>query len=121
MMLEGVPNAALAIGYTNASWTLKAELTCLYVTRLLNHLHESGLRQVTPVSNGSVEADGRVMGLNSVNRATHLLPKQGKTFPWQVKQSYVADYRAMRLKGIHDEYMQFSNPVREPAAAGPQK
>lgn len=123
MMLEGVPNAALAIGYSNASWTLKAELTSRYVTRLLNHLHRSGLRQATAISGGDVEAGGMVFGLNSgyLNRATHLLPKQGTSFPWQVKQSYVADYRAMRLKGIDDEYMQFSNPVRELAAAGPHE
>ena len=48
MMLEGVPNLALAIGYTNASWTLKCDLTCEYVTRMLNHMHDTGLRQATP-------------------------------------------------------------------------
>ena len=50
MMLEGVPNLALAIGYTNASWTLRCDLTCRYVTRLLNRLRASGLRQCTPVN-----------------------------------------------------------------------
>ncbi len=48
MMLEDVPNLALAIGYTNASWTLKAELTCQYVCRILNHLRDTGMRQATP-------------------------------------------------------------------------
>ncbi len=123
MMLEGVPNAALAIGYSNASWTLKAELSSFYVTRLLNHLHTSGLRQAMPISGGQVDQAGSVFGLDSgyLNRATHLLPKQGAVFPWQIKHSYLADYRAMRLQGVHDEYMQFSNPVREPAASGSQK
>jgi cation diffusion facilitator CzcD-associated flavoprotein CzcO len=119
-MLEGVPNSAVAIGYTNASWTLKCDLTAGFVTKLLNHLHTTGLRQVTPVANGSVEEAGTVLGLDSgyVQRAAHLLPRQGATYPWQVKQSYLADYRAMRLGSIHDEYLQFSNPVREPAAVG---
>jgi cation diffusion facilitator CzcD-associated flavoprotein CzcO len=117
MMLEGVPNAAIVIGYTNASWTLKADLTSRYATKLLNHLHATGLRQAMPVSDGSIEEDGTVFGLNSgyVQRSTHLLPKQGASFPWQVKHSYVADYRAMRLKGIEDGFMQFSNPIKETA------
>src|SRR5207302_1736742 len=50
MMLEGVPNLALAIGYTNASWTLKCDLTCDYVCRLLNHMRAAGQRQCTPVN-----------------------------------------------------------------------
>ena len=62
MMLEGVPNFAMAVGYTNASWTLKCDLTCHYVTRLLNHLRDSRLRQCTPVNDDpSVEA-GRCWG-----------------------------------------------------------
>jgi cation diffusion facilitator CzcD-associated flavoprotein CzcO len=119
MMLEGVPNAALAIGYANASWTLKAELTCEYVCRLLNHLRDTGLRQCTPVSGGDVETGGILFGLESgyLQRARHLLPKQGTAFPWQVHQSYLRDYRAMRLRGVEDEFMQFSNPVPAPAAA----
>ena len=108
MMLEGVPNIALAIGYTNASWTLKCDLTCGYVTKLLNHMRDTGLRQCTPVANGS---DRRRPGTRlrpavaaTCSGAAHLLPKQGAAFPWQVKQSYLADYRAMRLKRIDDEY-----------------
>jgi cation diffusion facilitator CzcD-associated flavoprotein CzcO len=118
MMLEGVPNAAICIGYTNDSWTLKADLTAEYVTKLLNHLHATGLRQAMPVSDGHVEEAGTVFGLDSgyIQRASHLLPRQGAAFPWQVKHSYVADYRAMKLKGIEDDVMQFSNPA--PATVG---
>ena len=118
MMLEGVPNFALAIGYTNASWTLKCDLTCGYVARLLNHLHDAGLQQCTPRASGQEEADGTVFGLASgyVQRSAHLLPKQGSGFPWRVSQSYISDYRAMRLKGIDDGAMQFTNPVRDHAA-----
>jgi monooxygenase len=119
MMLEGVPNLALAIGYTNASWTLKCDLTCDYVTRLLNHMHETGMRQCTPVnSDASVTAEP-LLGLTSgyVQRSAHKFPKQGSKFPWQVHQSYLADYRALKLSGIDDGAMVFSNPERELVSA----
>ena len=104
MMLEGVPNLAMAVGYTNASWTLKCDLTCRYVTRLLNHLRDSRLRQCTPVNDDpSVEARP-LLGLTSgyVQRSQDRFPKQGSRFPWQVYQSYLRDYRALRLRGIQD-------------------
>jgi len=120
MMLEGVPNAALAIGYTNASWTLKAELTCDYVTRLLNHMRATGLRQCTPVnSDASVSAEP-LLGLSSgyVTRTVDRFPKQGNRFPWQVHQSYLKDYRALKRSGLEDAAMVFSNPsTKEPVSA----
>jgi monooxygenase len=119
MMVEGVPNFAMAIGYTNASWTLKCDLTCQYVTRLLNHLHETGQRQCTAVNNDGATAVGPMLGLSSgyVTRAADRMPKQGSKFPWQVHQSYLRDYRALRMTGIEDDCMEFSNPVPEPALA----
>ena len=110
MMLDGVPNLAFAIGYTNASWTLKCDLTCDYVTRMLNHMHHQGLRQAMPDASHAEDSDATVFGLNSgyINRAADRLPRQGVSFPWQVKQSYVADYRAMKLKSIEDEEMVFA-------------
>jgi cation diffusion facilitator CzcD-associated flavoprotein CzcO len=115
MMLEGVPNLAMAIGYTNASWTLKAELTFDAVARLLNHLRERGLRQATPVDveAGAAQRTGdSVLPLQSgyIQRAAGLLPRQGDRFPWQVHQSYLADWRAMKRKPIDDGVMRFSNP-----------
>lgn len=113
MMLEGLPNFALAVGYTNASWTLKCDLTCDYVTRLLNHLRERGLRQCTPRNSDESVSAEPLLGLSSgyIQRAADRFPKQGSKFPWRVKQSYVADYRALKLRGITDEAMMFSNPV----------
>ena len=120
MMLEGVPNIALAIGYTNASWTLKCDLTCDYVTRLLNHLHESGLRQCTPENHDATVSPAPLLGLNSgyIQRAEDRFPKQGTRFPWQVHQSFLRDYRAMKLKPIEDDAMVFSNPAPAAPAAG---
>jgi len=113
MMLEGVPNFALAVGYTNASWTLKCDLTCDYVTRLLNHMRETGLRQATPVNRDAEVIPSPLLGLNSgyVTRSADKFPKQGSKFPWQVHQSYLKDYRALKMSGIEDEAMVFSNPA----------
>ena len=113
MMLQDVPNFALALGYTNASWTLKAELTCDYVCRLVNHLHETGNRQCTPRATGADVSDDPVFNLSSgyVTRNLDKLPKQGKSFPWQTHHSYLADYRAMKRKPIVDGAMVFSNPA----------
>jgi cation diffusion facilitator CzcD-associated flavoprotein CzcO len=117
MMLEGVPNLALAVGYTNASWTLKCDLTCDYVTRLLNHMHENDVQQCTPVNHDASVSAQPLLGLTSgyVTRAADRFPKQGSKFPWQVHQSYLRDYRSLKMSGIEDDAMVFSNPVREPA------
>jgi monooxygenase len=112
MMLEGVPNLAIAVGYTNASWTLKCDLTCDYVTRLLNHMHETGDRQCTPVNSDPDVAPAPLLGLSSgyVQRAIHIMPKQGNRFPWQVHQSYLKDYRALKMSKVEDDAMVFSRP-----------
>ncbi|HUC37936.1 MAG TPA: NAD(P)/FAD-dependent oxidoreductase [Acidimicrobiales bacterium] len=113
MMLQGVPNFAIAVGYTNASWTLKCDLTCDYVSRLLNHMRDRGFRQCTPENADPTVSTTPLLGLSSgyIARSAHLFPKQGSKYPWQVHQSYLRDYRAMRLRGIEDPAMVFSNPV----------
>ena len=120
MMLEGVPNLALAIGYTNASWTLKCDLTCDYVCRLLNHMRAAGLRQCMPVNDDVSVSPQPLLGLSSgyIQRSAHLFPKQGSKSPWRVHQSYLRDYRALKTSGILDDAMVFSNPsVASPVAA----
>ena len=121
MMLEGVPNLAMAVGYTNASWTLKCELTCRYVTRLLDHMRERGVRQCTPVNDDPTVTPRPLLSLTSgyVRRSQDRFPKQGSTFPWQVHQSYLRDYRALRLGAVEDGVMRFSNPAPDatPVAA----
>ena len=114
MMLEGVPNLALAIGYTNASWTLKAELTCDYVARLLNRMRDTGNRVCTPVNADAAVSPAPLLGLDSgyVQRSAHLFPKQGTRLPWQVHQSYLRDYRTLKMSDVQDEAMQFTDPRR---------
>lgn len=122
MMLEGVPNMALAVGYTNASWTLKCDLTCSYVTRLLNHMRSSGLRQCTARNDDASVTAAPLLGLSSgyITRAADRFPRQGSKFPWQVHQSYLRDHRALKRQGIHDEAMVFSNPAAAPGDASPR-
>jgi monooxygenase len=113
MMLEAVPNLALAVGYTNASWTLKCDLTCHYVCRLLNHMRTTGLRQCAPINTDTDVVARPLLGLSSgyIQRSADRFPKQGSKFPWQVHQSYLRDYRALMMRGITDDAMVFSNPV----------
>jgi len=122
MMLEGVPNLALAIGYTNASWTLKCDLTCDYVVRMLNHMHDRGLRQATPVNEDESVSPAPLLGLSSgyVQRSADRFPKQGSRFPWQVHQSYLRDYRALKMSDVEDEAMVFSNPEPWPELEVPE-
>ena len=114
MMLEGVPNFAIAVGYTNASWTLKCELTCDYVTRLLNHMRSGGWSTCTPVNHDANVSAEPLLGLTSgyVQRAIDRFPKQGSKPPWRVHQSYLRDYREMKMASVEDDAMVFSRAPR---------
>jgi len=105
LMLEGVPNMAMAVGYTNASWTLKSDLTCDYVARLLNHMRRTGAAKCVPVNRDASMASMPLFGLSSgyITRAQERFPRQGSRFPWQMHQDYVADYRIMRRGGVTDD------------------
>ena len=111
MMLSGVPNFAIALGYTNASWTLKCDLVCMYVCRLLNHMHERGLRQVTPRA-GELSDDETepFIDLKSgyVLRAIDQFPRQGKRSPWRLHQNYTRDTALLRFGPVEDDALEFS-------------
>ncbi len=121
MMLDGVPNLAVAIGYTNASWTLKCDLICDQVCRLLTHQRATGLHQCTPVAEGCSGPTEPLLGLTSgyVQRAAGRFPKQGARFPWRVHQSYLRDYLALKLHGIAGPDLRFSNPADQPPGEPP--
>ena len=109
MMLSGVPNFAFAIGYPNASWTLKCELAAKYMCRLLNHMDRRGHTVATPtLDDDSVEALP-FMDFTSgyIQRAQHLLPKQGSKRPWRLHQNYPRDIVTLRT-GSLDEAMEFA-------------
>jgi monooxygenase len=124
MMLSGVPNFAMTIGYTNASWTLKADLTADYVCRLLNHMAGHGYRQCMPASDPQGVIRRPLIDLASgyVQRSINELPAQGSERPWEVRQNYPLDMLDFRRADLDDGVMQFSAgrpaPRRpEPAAA----
>ncbi|WP_374456909.1 flavin-containing monooxygenase [Nocardioides sp.] len=108
MMLSGVPNFAFTIGYTNASWTLKADLVAEYVVRLLRHLRETGARTVVPVRDPAVgEVPLMDFDAGYVQRVIHTLPRQGDVAPWQLKQNYLHDSRTLRRARIDDGVLSF--------------
>jgi monooxygenase len=110
MMLSDVPNLAYTIGYTNASWTLKADLTCEYVCRLLNHMAANNLRQCTPRRNDPSVAEASWIDFTSgyVQRSLDRFPKQGNKQPWRLHQNYALDLLTLRYGRLDDGAMVFS-------------
>ncbi|MBW4330538.1 NAD(P)/FAD-dependent oxidoreductase [Stakelama sp. CBK3Z-3] len=112
MMFSDIPNLALSFGYTNASWTLKAELTAIYVCRLLDTMAARAMRQCTPRVAGEVtELPFLDFTSGYVRRAQDKFPRRGATGPWRVNQNYLKDMLALRY-GPVDDQMVFSNPGR---------
>ncbi len=108
-MLSGVPNMAMALGYTNASWTLKADLVCEFVCRLLRHMDRHGYRTCTPRVGHDVEREP-LMPLRSgyVQRALAEMPGQGSKAPWKLRQNYLLDMLALRYGDVSDSALEFS-------------
>jgi monooxygenase len=109
MMFSGVPNFAAAFGYTNASWTLKCDLTCEYVCRLLRYMDRHGYRRCMPQRDASVaEAPWLDFTSGYVQRALDQLPRQGAKKPWKLYQNYARDLMSLRFGTVNDGTMQFS-------------
>jgi len=111
MMFSSVPNFASVFGYTNASWTLKADLTCAYVCRLLNYMDSKGFRQCTPRNRDPSISEQPFIDFSSgyVQRSIAQLPKQGQRAPWRLYQNYVLDVLTLRFGKVTDDAMEFSN------------
>ena len=109
LMLSDVPNFAFTIGYTNASWTLKADLVAEYVCRLLDHMDRHGHRQVTPVVGDDVERQPFLdFSAGYVLRALDRVPQQGDKEPWRLRQNYLYDVRTIRRGAIDDGALEFA-------------
>ncbi|WP_213959504.1 NAD(P)/FAD-dependent oxidoreductase [Variovorax sp. dw_954] len=110
LMYTGVPNLANTFGYTNASWTLKADLTAQYVCRLLNHMRKTGARQCLVPELGPDTPLQPWVDFSSgyFQRAADQLPKQGTTRPWKLNQNYLTDMVAMRFGKVADGVLKFS-------------
>jgi cation diffusion facilitator CzcD-associated flavoprotein CzcO len=109
MMLSGLPNLAMAMGYTNASWTLKCELIARQVCRILNHMRARGLDVVMPVLDMDAGETRPALDLSSgyIQRATGALPRQGSRKPWRIYQNYLLDLLALRLAPLRDGALRF--------------
>lgn len=117
MMYSDVPNMAAAFGYTNASWTLKSDLTCEYVCRLLNRMDGKGWRQCMPRRDPCVGEQPWVdFSSGYIRRAAGRLPKQGTRMPWKLHQNYARDLVALRFGRLEDGTMEFSSPSPKPLA-----
>ena len=108
LMLSGVPNFVFTVGYTNASWTLKADLVAEFTCRLLAYLSAHGYRSVVPVRDPSV-GELPFMDFTSgyVLRALDQLPRQGDREPWRLRQSYLHDRRTLRHASLDDGVLRF--------------
>ena len=121
MMFSDIPNLAFAVGYTNASWTLKCDLAAGYVCRLINHMDQHGYSVCTPRINDPNIEEEPVIDFNSgyVLRALDSLPRQGSKTPWRLHQNYVRDLSLMRYGRVEDGTMEFKTaPVALGAEAG---
>ncbi|MDI1363797.1 MAG: NAD(P)/FAD-dependent oxidoreductase [bacterium] len=119
MMFSDVPNLASAFGYTNASWTLKADLTSEYVCKLLNHMDRQGLAYCVPrLDAAGMEVEPWLdFSSGYVQRAMEKFPKQGKTKPWKAYQNYALDLMALKMGKVDDGAMTFSQKKKAKEAA----
>lgn len=117
MMLSDVPNFVLAAGYTNASWTLKCDLTSEYVCRLLNHLDNNNFDYCVARNNDPNLERVAFLDLASgyVDRSIDQFPKQGRTAPWRLQQNYLLDILSLRFGSMKGEAMEYGT-----ATAGPE-
>lgn len=108
MMLNNVPNFMYAFGYTNASWTLKVDLTANFFCKILNYLDKNKLEVFVPKAQ-EIPTDDSYLLLSSgyIQRAVDILPKQGKSLPWRVYQNYFVDKLIMKYGKLNDGVLKF--------------
>ena len=111
MMLSEVPNFVISFGYVNASWTLRADLTCEYVCRLIKLMDKKGVTCCKPIDDKTAHGDDKLIDFTSgyFQRGLHLMPKQGKKAPWKNYQNYLKDIFAVRIFSIKDSNLNFYN------------
>ena len=109
MMLSGVPNFAYSFGYVNASWTLRADLTCEYVCRLINLMDKKDVECCMPIDDETAYGDDDLIDFTSgyFQRGLHFMPKQGNKAPWKSYQNYIKDIFAVRLFSIKNSNLNF--------------
>jgi len=109
VMLEDLPNLAFTFGYTNASWTLKSDITSEWICRVLNHMKQTGADYVVPVNEDPTVHHEQFLDFQSgyIQRGLHVFPKMGNKQPWKLKQLYPYDLLMLRHAKLEDGVLQF--------------
>jgi cation diffusion facilitator CzcD-associated flavoprotein CzcO len=109
LMLSELPNFFIFAGYTNASWTLKSDLTSEYISRVLKYIDKNKYQTIkaSVIENNLGELPLINLDSGYIHRAKDILPKQGTQFPWRLYQNYILDYKVLRLNSIKDKRLQF--------------
>jgi monooxygenase len=120
-MLSGVPNFAFAVGYINASWTLKVDLVCEWLCRVLAHMDATGAACAVPVPADPGMPTRPLLDISSgyVQRALHAFPRQGDQPPWRVAMSYAEDVAVLRDAPVADGVLRFGASNSDAPAAAP--
>ncbi|HLR17093.1 MAG TPA: NAD(P)/FAD-dependent oxidoreductase [Alcanivoracaceae bacterium] len=115
LMFSNLPNVAMIFGYTNSSWTLKADIGAEYICRILTNMERRGMRQVMPVLKDTNIKTRPFLDFSAgyVQRALDAFPKQGTKAPWKVKQNYLFDFIMLKLSKLDDGILQFSHPIKK--------
>ena len=110
LMFSGIPNFAITFGYTNASWTLKADLVSEFVCRVLNYMDANGFDTVAPQHPGAAVDEQPFMDFSPgyCQLSMHLLPKSGSKAPLRLKQNYLLDLRLIRQGRVDEESLHFT-------------
>ncbi|HDZ36874.1 MAG TPA: NAD(P)/FAD-dependent oxidoreductase [Marinobacter sp.] len=123
VMVEGLPNAGMIFGYTNISWTLKADIASEYLCRLINHMDRRGLRVAVARDAGNSLGEETVLGsldAGYIRRAQDRLPRQGTHGPWKSSQNYLKDVKILRFDPIEDGYVEFDGKKTVARGSGPR-
>ncbi|WP_432788542.1 hypothetical protein [Polaribacter marinivivus] len=108
-MLSELPNFFVFAGYTNASWTLKSDLTSEYISRVLKFMEKNKLKSIKAKVVEENLGELPLINLDSgyIHRAKDILPKQGDRFPWRLYQNYILDYKVLRINSVRDKRIEF--------------
>ena len=119
VMFNDVPNLASVFGYTNASWTLKSDLICAYVSRLIKYMDRRGYVQCTPRQNDPAVKPQPWVDFSSgyIRRSLDLFPRQGSKKPWKLHQNYLLDTVTLRFGAVDDSALEFTRRAETRKAA----
>jgi len=109
VMFSDIPNFAFTVGYTNASWTLKCDLSLQFVTKVLKYMKAHKYEVVTPRFDSTAFDSEPLLDFNAgyVLRANDMLPKQGSKHPWKVYQNYIRDLMSLKWSGVNDRFLEY--------------